>query len=68
MMLLSFALYIASFFLLRPLGNSGLWIALLVFLLARGLTLALRYRKLSAVSFPLAQSAAVAPVASASRG
>jgi multidrug resistance protein, MATE family len=68
MMLLSLALYIASFFLLRPFGNSGLWIALLVFLLARGLTLARRYRKLSVLSFPLAQSAAAAPVASASQG
>jgi multidrug resistance protein, MATE family len=67
MMLLSLAFYIASFFLLRPFGNSGLWIALLVFLLARGLTLARRYRKLSVLSFPLAQSAAAAPVASASR-
>jgi MATE family multidrug resistance protein len=68
MMLLSLAFYIASFFLLRPLGNSGLWTALLGFLVARGLTLAGRYRKLSALSFPLAQSAAVTPVASASRG
>ena len=68
MMLFSLALYIASFYLLRPLGNSGLWLALLVFLLARGFSLAWRYRKLSALSFPLAQSAAAAPVASASRG
>lgn len=68
MMILSLALYIASFFLLRPLGNTGLWLALLLFLLARGLTLAWRYRKLSALSFPLAQSAAAAPVASTSRG
>jgi len=51
MMILSLALYIASFFLLRPLGNTGLWLALLLFLLARGLTLAWRYRKLSALSF-----------------
>jgi hypothetical protein len=34
---------------------------------ARGVTQAWRYRKLSALSFPLAQSAAAAPVASASR-
>jgi multidrug resistance protein, MATE family len=68
MMLLSLALYIASFILLRPFGNTGLWLALLTFLLARGLTLAWRYRKLSALSFPLAQSAAAAPVASTSRG
>jgi multidrug resistance protein, MATE family len=68
MMLVSLALYIASFYLLRPFGNAGLWLALLLFLLARGLTQAWRYRKLSALSFPLAQSAAAAPVASASRG
>jgi hypothetical protein len=37
------------------------------FLLARGLTQAWRYRKLPALSFPLAQSAAAAPVPSASR-
>ncbi len=68
MMLVSLALYIASYFLLRPLGNSGLWLALLVFLFARGFTQAWRYRKLSALSFPLAQSDAAAPVASVIRG
>ncbi len=68
MMLLSLAVYLASFALLRPLGNTGLWLALLLFLAIRGLTLAWRYRKLSALSFPLAQSTAAAPVASASRG
>ena len=68
MMLGSLAFYIASFYLLRPFGNSGLWLALLLFLFARGLTLAWRYRKLSALSFPLAQSTASAPVASVSRG
>lgn len=68
MMLVSLALYIVSFTLLRPFGNMGLWLALLLFLLTRGFTLAWRYRKLSALSFPLAQSAAAAPVASASRG
>ena len=68
MMLVSLAFFIASFYLLRPLGNSGLWLALLFFLAARGLTLAWRYRKLSTLSFPLAQSAAVAPIASARRG
>ncbi len=67
MMLVSLALYIASFYLLRPFGNTGLWLSLLLFLLARGLTQAWRYRKLSALSFPLAQSAAAAPVASVSR-
>ncbi len=68
LMLVSLAFYITSFYLLRPLGNAGLWLSLLLFLLARGLTQAWRYRKLSALSFPLAQSAAATPVASASRG
>lgn len=67
-MLFSLAIFFASFYLLRALGNTGLWLALLLFLLARGLAQAWRYRKLSASSFPLAQSAAVAPAASASRG
>jgi multidrug resistance protein, MATE family len=68
MMLLSLAAYLAGFVLLRPFGNTGLWLALLLFLAVRGLTLAWRYRKLSALSFLLAQSTAAAPVASASRG
>ncbi len=68
MMLLSLAVYLASFMLLRPLGNTGLWLSLLLFLAMRGLSLAWRYRKLSALSFPLAQSGAVTPIASASRG
>lgn len=68
MMLVALAAYIASFYLLRPLGNSGLWLSLYVFLITRGLTLFWRYRKLLALSFPLAQSAAAAPVASPSRG
>ncbi len=67
-MVISLAIYLASFYLLRPFGNHGLWLALVVFLLSRGFTQAWRYRKLSAVSFPLAQSAAAAPVASVSRG
>ncbi|MCI0468355.1 MAG: MATE family efflux transporter, partial [Beijerinckiaceae bacterium] len=67
-MVISLAIYLASFYLLRPFGNHGLWLALVVFLLSRGFTQAWRYRKLSALSFPLAQSAAAAPVASVSRG
>jgi multidrug resistance protein, MATE family len=68
MMLLSLALYLASFYVLRPYGNTGLWLALLLFLIARGFTLAWRYRTLSVLSFPLVQSTAAAPIASASRG
>lgn len=40
MMLLSFALYLAAWALLSPMfGNTGLWLALHVFLLARGISL-----------------------------
>lgn len=40
MMLLSFALYLAAMFTMGPVfGNHGLWAALHVFLLARGLSL-----------------------------
>jgi len=68
MMLMALGLYLTSFYALRGLGNNGLWLALLVFLLSRGLTLAWRYRTLSARSFPAAQSSAFAPTAEASVG
>jgi MATE family multidrug resistance protein len=65
MMLLSLALYIATFFALHSLGNTGLWSALLVFLITRGLTQAMRYPALVQSTFPEAQSAAASPVRSA---
>lgn len=68
MMLVSLALYLASFYVARPFGNAGLWSAFLVFLIARGLTQWRRYLELSAATFPLAQSEAAEPIASASRG
>lgn len=44
MMVVSAAIYgLAVWILLDPFGNHGLWLALLVSMLARGLTLALRY-------------------------
>jgi MATE family multidrug resistance protein len=53
MMLLSLALYIAVWWLLTPLlGVSGLWIALLVFLGVRGLSLLWRTRAKAAMAFP----------------
>jgi len=51
LMLLSLALYFAAWALLLPLGNTGLWLALLIFLLARGGFQALRYPKLFEASF-----------------
>lgn len=44
MMALSFAVYVACVVLLTPaLGNHGLWLAMLVSFIARGLTLGVRY-------------------------
>ena len=57
----AFAAFAAGY-LARPLGNTGLWSALLIFLVARGLFQALLYRKLLTAAFPAAQSAAAIPV------
>lgn len=52
MMIVSFAAYcLALFLLVEPLGNAGLWLSLHVFLLVRGLSLALRIAPLLAASF-----------------
>lgn len=52
MMLLSFAAYAIALETLVPaLGNHGLWLALLLFLGARGLTLSLRLTKLITATF-----------------
>ena len=49
MMAISFAIYLLAAFALVPmLGNHGLWIALLVSFVARGITLGLRYPALEA--------------------
>ncbi|MFU8863767.1 MAG: MATE family efflux transporter [Rhodobacterales bacterium] len=49
MMVVSFAVYVvAVIVLLPPLGNHGLWLALLISFVARGITLALRYPALEA--------------------
>ncbi|WP_237152002.1 MATE family efflux transporter [Oryzibacter oryziterrae] len=52
MMLLSLALFVAMLFVAVPaLGNHGLWLSLLVFLGARGISLSLRLPKLAARTF-----------------
>lgn len=51
LMLVSLALYFTAWALLQPLGNTGLWLALLAFLLARGGLQTLRYRALLEMSF-----------------
>jgi len=43
MMALSFAIFIAAWWLLQPYGNHGLWAAFILFNVARGITLAVRY-------------------------
>jgi MATE family multidrug resistance protein len=44
MMIVSFVIYWASvWLLLEPFGNHGLWAALIIFFVARGVTLAVRY-------------------------
>lgn len=49
MMALSFAVYLAALAICLPLwGNHGLWVALLISFLARGATLAWKYRQLEA--------------------
>lgn len=42
MMVISFVVYLLAWWLLQPLGNTGLWLALHVFFLVRGITLSAR--------------------------
>ena len=51
LMVLAFAIFIASWFALTPLENTGLWIAFLIFQLARGVLQALRYPSLRRAAF-----------------
>jgi MATE family multidrug resistance protein len=44
----SAAIYIAADFLLRPFGNHGVWLAFLLFYLARAIALAAYYPRLEA--------------------
>ena len=52
LMVAALAIYLALFFLLRPFGNAGLWMALLGFLVARGALQGWRYRALAGATFP----------------
>ena len=52
LMLVALTVYLGLFFALRPLGNAGLWIALLGFLAARGVLQGWRYPALAASAFP----------------
>jgi MATE family multidrug resistance protein len=49
MMIVSFGVYAASLAILMPMfGNHGLWAAMMIFFVMRGVTLAIRYPKLEA--------------------
>jgi MATE family multidrug resistance protein len=51
LMLVTIALYFATWWLTRPLGNTGLWLAILVFLGSRGALQATRYPALARGTF-----------------
>jgi len=51
LMLASLATYLAAWWLLRDLNNEGLWIAILIFFVARGAFQALRYPALARAPF-----------------
>jgi MATE family multidrug resistance protein len=50
-MLVSLALFLAALWLLAPYGNLGLWIAMVMFLAARGAGQALLYPRLARRTF-----------------
>ena len=47
-MLLSLALFAIAWWLFQPLGNHGLWLAFMVFMSARGISLGIVYKRLDA--------------------
>jgi MATE family multidrug resistance protein len=51
LMVVALAIYFVTWWALRPYGNAGLWIALLVFLASRGLLQAARYPALARATF-----------------
>jgi MATE family multidrug resistance protein len=61
LMVASFVIYLAVWWLLQPFGNHGLWLALLAFLMARGLLQALRYPSLMRTTFGDAPSPGFRP-------
>ena len=51
LMIVSLALYLVAWWLLRPLGNTGLWLAILIYFGARGALQAARYPALARGTF-----------------
>lgn len=61
LMVASFVIYLATWWLLQPLGNTGLWGAFLVFFMARGLLQAWRYPALARKTFADAAAPQLTP-------
>jgi MATE family multidrug resistance protein len=57
LMVVSSALYLGVWWLLRPLGNTGLWLAILIYFGARGALQAARYPSLARATFKSAKAA-----------
>jgi MATE family multidrug resistance protein len=51
LMIVSLVLYLGAWWLLRPLGNTGLWLAILIYFGARGALQAVRYPALAHATF-----------------
>jgi MATE family multidrug resistance protein len=51
LMVAALAIYLAAWWLLLPFGNAGLWIAMLMFLVARGILQFARYAPLVRTTF-----------------
>jgi MATE family multidrug resistance protein len=51
LMIAALAIYFVTWWMLQPLGNAGLWLALLAFLAARGVLQAARYPALARATF-----------------
>jgi len=52
MLVATFLGFLPAWFLARPLGNNGLWLAFMVFLAARGMTMAAGFPRLRRAAFP----------------
>jgi multidrug resistance protein, MATE family len=52
LMIAALVIYFATWWALKGCGNAGLWTALLVFLMSRGLLQAARYPRLASAAFP----------------
>lgn len=56
MLAATFMCFLPAWYLARPLGNHGLWLAFMVFLAARGVTMAAGFPRLRRAAFPAAQA------------